>query len=203
MTILVIPMPYSFIPVATWLVVGGALVWKIAKSAWLRGIGIIVFASGIIFSAIILLLAYMVFNGRLVKETILSATPEPTQVGMVVDNRAIRQKTQIPYGHFRCTPNPVGLTLTALIEPETVESSAPVSQTLRIEGKGFAPNETLNFFLRELWVEHPRTVAFNETVNADGTFLHTEFVPRHAPHIEWQLWVAHQRGMACAQFLGN
>ncbi len=206
MTLLVIPMPYSLIPVTTWLVVGGAIVWKSAKTPWLRGIGISAFGGGMIFSVIILVLAYMVFNGRLVHEVIPLTTPAPTRIGMVVDNRTIRQKTQIPYerpGNVKCTPNPVALTLTARIEPQTVTSTASFSQTLQIEGKGFAPNETLNIFLGEWWADNPRTLAFNETVKDDGTFLRDESVTWHAPQVQWRLWVVHQRGTACVQFVGN
>lgn len=140
------------------------------------------------------------------KEVIPLTTPAPTRVGMVVDNRAIRQKTQIPYEHpvnFKCTPNPVALTLTAQIEPQTVTPTTPFYQTLQIEGKRFAPNETLNIFLEELRAENPRTLAFNETVDDSGTFLRNVSVTWHAPQIEWRLRIVHQRGVACLQFLGN
>lgn len=199
-------MPYSLVPIATWLVVGGAIVWKRANETWQRGIGFTAFGGGTILSLIILVLAYMVFNGRLVHEVIPMTTPVPTRVGMVVDNRTIRQKTQIPYGNpgnFKCTPNPVALTLTAQIEPQTLTSTTPFSQTLQIEGKGFAPNETLNIFLREFWADAPRTLAFNEQVNDDGTFSRNESVTWHAPQVQWRLWIVHQRGTACVQFVGN
>jgi|SRR5581483_5454407 hypothetical protein len=145
----------------------------------------------------------MIFNGRLVHEVIPIITPVPTREGIIVDNRTLRQKTQIPYGSFRCTPNPVALTLTAQIKPQAVISTTPFSQTIQIEGKGFVPNETLNIFLKEPRTDTPRTLAFNEPVSNDGTFSRNELVLWDAPQAEWPVLVVHQRGVACVQFLGN
>ncbi len=97
---------------------------------------------------------------------------------------------------LNCTQNPPSLSLQVIFG--TREGSF---QNIRVEGKGFTPNERLSIVTEGHGVSHTRRLEVSDfPVNADGNFADLETLQLDEPNMRWQVFVVHKRGIACASF---
>ncbi len=195
--------PYSAIVIAFALISGGIFAWRRCKEIWQRAVGVGALMGGLVLLTLVTIIGFMIFNGRIVRTIEFQGTPPSPIARIVLDRRDPKQKTRIPDTRLHCTPNPAGLTFTAQIKPHAIASNHPVSETIQLEGQGFAADETLNIFLKGASQRGLYSLAFNEQASADGTFSRLEQVAWDKRQSEWQAFVVHQRGTACSQFMGN
>ena len=95
-----------------------------------------------------------------------------------------------------CTQNPPNLSLQV-----TFGMRGESFQSIRVEGKGFAPNERLSIVIEGRGVSHTLRLEVSDLpVNADGSFTDSQSLQLDEPNMQWQVFVVHQRGAACASF---
>jgi hypothetical protein len=107
---------------------------------------------------------------------------------------------------FNCTQDPPGLSL-RVIEvtgtPDPADTPPPPPAYLhriRVEGQGFTPGENVNIAV-EGRAETERSgggQGGGVHVNADGSFAWGPIGLAADSKVQWQVYVVHQRGVACA-----
>jgi hypothetical protein len=100
-----------------------------------------------------------------------------------------------------CTPNQPGLALGVVLGPAQL-SRAGFSQSMRVEGKGFVPGERLLIVIEGHSARHGDQIeSSGPPVEKDGSFGYDTSLQSDEPNVPWQLFVVHQRGVACASFV--
>ncbi len=95
-----------------------------------------------------------------------------------------------------CTQNPPNLSLQV-----TFGMRGESFQSIRVEGKGFAPNERLSIVIEGHGISHTlRLEASDLPVSTDGSFTDSQSLQLDEPNMQWQVFVTHWRGTACASF---
>lgn len=96
-----------------------------------------------------------------------------------------------------CTENPSGLSLQVL----PISDPLPTHQEVYIHGRGFTPGEALFVLIEGYGTERSaRVEQSNLLVQEDGTFSERQSLRRLEPTMGWQVYVVHQRGVACASW---
>ncbi len=101
---------------------------------------------------------------------------------------------------IRCTFNPDGLEVQATVGLKTAQGRF-VSQIVEIRGTGFLANEKLYMVLEGNGTSH--NIKYEgEMVTADktGQFISANTLQLDEPNMSWQVYVGHQRGVACTSF---
>lgn len=100
-----------------------------------------------------------------------------------------------------CTQNPPGLALQAIVSAKPTTPGAS-GEDFRIEGKGFIPGEKLFSVIEGHGASHSeRLESFDLPVGANGSFVQRESIQLEEPDMSWQVFVVHQRGVACTRFV--
>lgn len=96
-----------------------------------------------------------------------------------------------------CTQNSPNMSLQIVLKPQSDDSF----QGIQVEGKGFMPKEKLYIVIEGHGINNSvRNELFDFLVNADGSFTDTESLQLAEPKMRWQVFVVHQRGVACGNF---
>ncbi len=89
------------------------------------------------------------------------------------------------------------MSLQVIFDPQ----SQPSFQSVQVKGQGFTPGEKLLIQIVGGGISYSeRLETFNFQVNVDGNFTKIESLPLVEPDMHWQVFVVHQRGVACASF---
>lgn len=101
-----------------------------------------------------------------------------------------------------CTQNPPGLVLQAIVSAKPTTTPGASGEDFRIEGKGFIPGEKLLSVIEGHGASHSeRLESFDLPAGADGSFVQRESIQLEEPNMSWQVFVVHQRGVACTSFV--
>ncbi len=81
------------------------------------------------------------------------------------------------------------------------EKRSSFFQSIQVEGMGFAPKEKLYIVVEgHGQSQGERTEFFDIKTDSDGVFTVDDSLPLDEPNMQWQVYVVHQRGVACASF---
>jgi hypothetical protein len=116
-------------------------------------------------------------------------TPASTAVPSVLDS-------QPPSSSMMCTENPDKLSVVVKLGKKS-KGFQPVTVT----GKGFTPGEKLSIIFEGQGKSHSsRLEAWDYPVKKDGSFVNKDSLQLDEASMQWNLYVMHQRGIACSSF---
>ena len=102
---------------------------------------------------------------------------------------------------INCSQNPPGISLQAILGQKRIGRGASF-ENFRIEGKGFVPGEKLLIVIEGHGLSHgDRLESIDFPVGSDGSFVQREELQLLEPNMSWQVFVVHQRGVACTSFV--
>jgi hypothetical protein len=103
---------------------------------------------------------------------------------------------QSPSTSMMCTENPDKLSVVVKLGKKS-KGFQPVSVT----GKGFTPGEKLSIIFEGQGKSHSsRLEAWDFPVKKDGSFVNKESLQLDEANMQWNLYIMHQRGIACSSF---